>query len=257
MKIFKNNLVLILAIILTVFAVLPILAPIFAYLKLNFLSDPIYWVYQWFCHQRPWRSYHLFDYQLAVDARDLFIFLSLAIGAFSVHFKKIKPAKFMYALLISGVFTIPLAIDGIVQMIAEINAVNGTLPFYESTNLIRSVTGTLMGTGISFAFFPMLNLKIRQVNSLKESLKTFSLSIVVTLLFIPLIVLGWSLTSTKYKPSSSIIDHVQRYPGFNYEITFEGAHSTIVRVIKLPPNNFIERAKKLNREDLIDKYIAN
>lgn len=257
MKIFKNNLVLILAIILTVFAVLPILAPIFAYLKLNFLSDPIYWVYQWFCHQRPWRSYHLFDYQLAVDARDLFIFLSLTVGAYIVHFSKIRPVKFIYALLLAGLFTAPLAIDGIIQMLAEIRAFNGALPFYESTNLIRSITGTLMGTGIAFTVFPMLNPKIRQVNPLKESIKTFTFCIVVTLLFIPLIVLGWSLTSTKYKPSSFIVDHIQRYPGYNYEITFEGGHSTIDRVIKLPPDNFIERAKRFNREDLVDKYIAN
>lgn len=251
MKRIKENPVLILAIFLTIFAVLPILAPIFAYLKLNFLSDPIYSIYQWICHQRPWRSYHLFDYQLAVDARDLFIFLSLCVSAYIVHFKKIKPTKFSYTLLLAGLFTVPLAVDGIVQMIAEIKVINGELPFYESTNLIRSITGTLMGTGIAFAFLPMLNPRNRQIKQLKRSIRAFALSIVVSLIFIPVIVLAWSLSSTKYKPSSLLIDHAQRYPGYNYEITFEGGHSTINRIIKLPTEVFIERAKKYNRKDLI------
>lgn len=253
----KNKPVLIIAILLTIFAALPILAPIFAYLRLDFLSDPIYWFYQWFCHQRPWRSYHLFDYQLAVDARDLFIFLSLSIGAYFVHFSKIKPTKFIYAFIVAFLFTMPLAIDGIIQMIAEIKAINGELPFYESTNLIRSITGTFMGTGIALSIFPHFNPKSRQVYSINKIFKTFTFSVVVTLLFIPLIVLGWFLTSTKYKPSNFIIDHIQRYPGYNYEITFEGGHSTINRIIKQRPDNFIERAKRFNREHLINTYFTN
>jgi uncharacterized membrane protein len=255
LKNFEKNLVLYLAIVLTIFTVLPILAPIFAHLKLNFLADPIYWVYQWFCHQRPWRSYHLFDYQFAMDARMMLMFGSMAIGAFMIHFKNIQPLKIKNAFLLAILFTLPLAVDGVIQMIAELSVSSSTdIPFYESTNFIRSLTGLLLGTGIAYAVFPFLKIGNTSISKFGEIMKYVLINMLLSFLLIPTFVFFWHITSTKYKPGWIFIDHVQRFPGYNYEITPEGGHTSIKRLISLPVTTQIERANRYNREDLIEEY---
>lgn len=252
---FEKNLVLYLAVVLTIFTVLPILAPIFAHFKLNFLADPIYWIYQWFCHQRPWRSYHLFDFQFAMDARMMLMFGSMAIGAFAINFKNIQPLKIKNAFLLGILLTLPLAVDGVVQMIAELSVSSSRdIPFYESTNFIRSLTGLLLGTGIAYSVFPFLRTGNATISKFSEVMKYVLINIVFSFLLIPTFVFFWHITSTKYKPGWIFIDHVQRFPGYNYEITPEGGHTSIKRIIKLPVTTQLERAERYNRQDLIKEY---
>lgn len=255
LKRIERNLTLIVGIFFLVLAILPFLAPIFAHLGLHFLADPIYWLYQWLCHQRPWRSYHLFDYQVADCARNNFIYAGLASAALFTHFKKTSPLKGKTALILAILSIVPLGLDGVIQMIAEISASSSnSIPFYESTNLIRSIVGTILGTGVGLSIFPFLNTSVSGKSSIKEILKLFGLIFAMNLIAIPIIVLAWNVTSIKYKPSSPIIDHEQRFPGYNYEITSRAGHSTIKPIVDEPVDKYIQRAKKYNKQELLDEY---
>jgi uncharacterized membrane protein len=249
MKKIITKLPLIISLVFIIATLLAILAPLFAYLKLDYLSSPIYWFYQWFCHQRPWRSYHMFDYQYALDARMITLFLGLGIGGLLTYLKRLSPLKWKQALLLIVVMLIPMAVDGITQLVAELSMINNVyqLPFYESTNLIRSITGIFAGVGISVAIFPYLN-GTEFVDISKKYIKTILLGMFITSLSIPIIVFFWFVSSTKYKPSSIFIDSLQRFPGYNYEVTTGGGHSTINRVIKEPTNIYEQRERYYQKE---------
>lgn len=253
---FERKILLGLSIFLFVFTVLPIIAPIAAYLNLNFIADPIYWIYQWFCHQRPWRSYHLFDYQLAMDARMMLMFGSMAIASLLIYLKNLKPLKPFTAVIFAIIFIIPLGMDGVIQAIAEMTSYGGSdLPFYESTNLMRSITGTLFGIGVAFAIFPYLN-SFKQYASLKTYVQPIILTFVLSILFIFIIVFSWSISSKVYKPSHLLVDAKARFPGYNYEITTSAGHSTIGRVLNVNDEKlYLERAKYFEKEEYINDYI--
>ncbi|HLD03617.1 MAG TPA: DUF2085 domain-containing protein [Candidatus Dojkabacteria bacterium] len=238
---------------LSIFTVLPVLAPLFAKLGLIAPANIIYWIYQWFCHQRPWRSYHLFDYQYAMDARMMLMFGSMALAAWIIYFRKVKPLRPLSAVILAVAFTFPLAIDGIVQGVAEfISVQQNTLPFYESTNFIRSVTGLLLGTGIGFAIFPYLN-QFKGYTTVRAYVGSIIGNLLISFILIFIFVFIWNLTSFKYKPSSLFIDHLQRYPGYNYEITSAGGHITIERIIKEPEEPYIKRAERYGKTEYLNK----
>lgn len=60
---FRQHYIIIILILLSIFLFLPILAPIL--IKIGFFSPAklIYWVYSFFCHQLPFRSFFLFGHQ--------------------------------------------------------------------------------------------------------------------------------------------------------------------------------------------------
>lgn len=259
MKNKTSKLTLYLAIGLTVFTILPVLAPIFAKLGLTPLADMIYWSYQWFCHQRPWRSYHLFDYQLAMDARMMLMFGAMAVSSYVIYFKQIKPLKPVVAMIFGLLLIAPLGVDGVTQAIAEVSSLKDySLPLYESTNFIRSFTGLIFGVGIAFSVFPYLNYDQGKYSPLGLVIKNSLIAAAISFFIIPILVILWSLTSNKYTSSSFLIDSTRRFPGYNYEITSGAGHSTIKRTLDLKEENtYINRAKKYNRQDLLDQYFEN
>ena len=253
----KNNMLLYFGAFTTIYTLLPLLAPLFAHFGLTALSDSIYWLWQFFCHQRPWRSYHLFDYQFADCARCSLIFGSISVSTFIIHLKKIKPLRPKIAILFGILMTVPLALDGTVQLIAEVSKVSSAeITFYESTNLVRSITGAFLGTGIAFSLFPFLLSNGDTYTDIKEFLKIVLASFFISLLLVPIFVFMWFSTSTKYLPSNMLYDHVSRFPGYNYEITSSSGHSTIKRTYGVTNEEykFIARAKLYNKQDLLDAY---
>lgn len=230
----KINSQLLIVIGVSIFALLPILAPVFAHFGFTEVANIIYTVYQWFCHQRPWRSYHIFDYQIAYCAREVGTFSSIAVACFIVYKFKISPLRnwlLIVALLTVG--ALPMLIDGGIQFVAEIQAPNNIslLPFYESFDTTRSLTGILLGTTIAFIFFPYLSdvyndeSKANDVYKYDNWLASFVLSIIVSICLITLIVFTCYFTSNVYKPSSPFVDLTTRYPGYNYEIVTNGGHT--------------------------------
>ena len=85
------------------------------------------------CHQKAERSFFINDNQMPFCSRCTAIWLGLVIGlGFMVFYKIQLNEKFLFAILISFV---PIGVDGIGQLFG----------FWESTNVIRVITGLLIG----------------------------------------------------------------------------------------------------------------
>jgi uncharacterized membrane protein len=240
-----RNMPLVFGITILAMDIIAVLAPILAHFGFTTISHWIYFVYSFLCHQRPWRSIHLFDFQIAWCTRDLFIYLSMALSAFFVKAFKIRKVKW-YAALLS---ILPFALDGTIQMIAEINGVlnDKEVFFYASTNLIRMLTGTIFGTGAGLWLFSLLDETIeeeleeekseilntkfktktkseeRNPRAKLENLKYFLLIILICFISYLGLIQIWNVTSDKYKPSG-ILENVRYFPGYNYEVVGRGGH---------------------------------
>ena len=117
--------------------------------------------------------------------------------------------------------TIPIALDGGIQTIAEIlDAGKNVAQFYESNDLFRMITGTLFGLGVGFWMWPSLKDsfqvdKVADVSKEKLSiiarmriflgnslLKTiFSLFVFNFVLYLTIVGI-WNVTSPTHKPSN-------------------------------------------------------
>ena len=85
------------------------------------------------CHQKAERSFFINDNQMPFCSRCTAIWLGLVIGlGFMVFYKIQLNGKFLFAIIIS---LVPVGVDGIGQLFG----------FWESTNIIRVITGMLIG----------------------------------------------------------------------------------------------------------------
>ena len=85
------------------------------------------------CHQKAERSFFINDNQMPFCSRCTAIWLGFAIGlGFMVFYKIQLNEKFLFAILLS---LVPIGVDGIGQLFG----------FWESTNIIRVITGLLVG----------------------------------------------------------------------------------------------------------------
>jgi uncharacterized membrane protein len=182
--------------------VLPVLAPMLAFLKINFLAKAIYYVYSFFCHQLHWRSLHVCDYQYGWCTRCTFIWLNVLLTGIAVKVFKINRIKWYWY----AVFIMPLALDGIIQTIATLFGLTTISNiYYMSNNFIRMLTGTLFGIGFGFGIWT--NLQDSGIDTEKvEKKKSFSVlkltlvSLFVSIALYFLAVVIWNQTSTQYKP---------------------------------------------------------
>lgn len=214
----KENRILFLFLIgLLVLNILPILAPLLAKIGLPGISRLIYQVYSLFCHQRHWRSFHLYDYQFAWCIRDVFMYGTLLITLFISMIFELKPIKWKFIILL----IIPIALDGIIQTISEISVgTQNITPSYESNSLFRMMTGTLFSIALGFWMWPTLKESVMTQNTLKNMKqngvkKFYSLRfwfiIIIIMNFVSLIfyVQIWNLTSEKFRPSN-LLDTIPR-----------------------------------------------
>jgi len=105
------------------------------------LPRAIYWAGDIECHQIAERSYFLNDNQMPFCARDLGLFIGAALGLGLVTFYRYKIHP---VLLFVGLA--PMALDGGLQMLTD----------YESTNLLRIVTGAIAGLATALFLAHML-----------------------------------------------------------------------------------------------------
>ena len=85
------------------------------------------------CHQKVERSFFINDNQMPFCARCTAIWLGIAIGlGFMVYYMIQLDEKFIFFLLFS---LVPIGVDGVGQLFG----------FWESTNIIRVITGLLIG----------------------------------------------------------------------------------------------------------------
>lgn len=210
--------------VLTVLVILPVLAPIFYHLGLIEPAKIIYFIYSFFCHQFAPRSIHIYDYQFAWCARDTGIWLGIWLIALLIKLKKVKGIPWYWVIP----FVIPIALDGGLQTIftfLNIQA-NGALlnaPTYLSNNLLRFLTGSFFGIGLSLwiswqlfneepenkddkddqkSKLETVKSKLSEVivKSLPKVVIPFAILFIVYVGFIAL----WNITSVKIKPIDAL-----------------------------------------------------
>lgn len=170
--------------------------PIFMKLKFNTTGEILYKVYSIFCHQMPDRAIYIggkkllysenemisygysvmnsndpvrintesrkfygneeMGYKLGYCVRDWgiytgIIFTLILIIVVNFNFSKIYLPIRIFLL-------IPMIVDGIVQLVSAILFYYSIIPevFYESTNILRIITGLLFGIGFSLLCFPFI-----------------------------------------------------------------------------------------------------
>ena len=104
------------------------------YRDLGAVPHAVYWIGDAECHQIANRSYSLNGNQMPFCARDLGLFVGIALGfGFASFFRRKIPPLFVIVGLI------PIAVDGGVQAVTA----------YESNNLLRLTTGLVAGCVLS------------------------------------------------------------------------------------------------------------
>lgn len=125
--------------------------------RMSFPANFIYSAGDRMCHQKSERSFYLNGNQMPFCSRCTAIWLGLAIGLGSMLLYKIElDERFLFVILIG---LVPIGIDGIGQR----------LGFWESTNLIRSITGILTGVvcGIAIA---LIITEIKEIKKRKKKI---------------------------------------------------------------------------------------
>jgi uncharacterized membrane protein len=115
-------------------------APLLLYLDPPWISKLVYGVYGFFCHQDPSRSFFLFGNQVAICSRCLAFYSAALIMGLLLSLKDLRPLPASWALALA----FPAVADVTLQ------AVHLT----ESTNLLRTTTGLLLGMAVSLYLLP-------------------------------------------------------------------------------------------------------
>jgi len=91
-------------------------------------------------------------YKFAVCSRDVALYFAMFLGGIIYPFiRKIEEKKMLPAIYFIVAIS-PIALDGVVQLASII----GILPPYESTNMIRMVTGGLAGFAAAIYIIPII-----------------------------------------------------------------------------------------------------
>lgn len=131
----------------------PFLAPLLDAAGLHLPARIIYLVYRPTCHQLPERSFFIFGHQVAVCARCSALYVSfwgagLAYALASAVWRVRVPVWRAPALRWVGVAAIPLAVDGLTQLVG----------LRTSTNWVRTITGVLTGGAAGAFVYPYMHL---------------------------------------------------------------------------------------------------
>jgi uncharacterized membrane protein len=110
------------------------------------------------CHQKPERSFFIFGHQMAVCSRcfavySSFLTVGLAFGAWRSLTKRRWEEIPLWSL---GVLALPMALDGITQLVG----------LRESTQALRTITGTLVGAGVGLFVYPFLARAFQEAGSM-------------------------------------------------------------------------------------------
>lgn len=108
------------------------------------------------CHQKIERSFFINGNQMPFCARCTAIWLGLVIGIGFIIFFKIELNEKFILIIILGI--IPIAIDGFGQL----------LELWESTNIVRVITGLLIGIVCGAAIGIIID-ELKTIRSLKKS----------------------------------------------------------------------------------------
>jgi uncharacterized membrane protein len=92
-------------------------------------------------------------FKMPVCARDVGLYVAMLIGGLAYPFLRKLDSTTLYPAVFLVIAIVPLGIDGTVQLVSEL----GFLPFvYESSNLIRLLTGIIAGFAASMYAVPLI-----------------------------------------------------------------------------------------------------
>lgn len=126
--------------------------------EMPFPCNVIYSIGDSLCHQKADRSFFINGNQMPFCSRCMGIWIGLAIGlGFMVFYKLQLDRKFLFLIIIG---LIPIGIDGLGQLFG----------FWESTNVIRVITGLLTGIVCGAAIGLIIDeiREIRQAKNIKK-----------------------------------------------------------------------------------------
>lgn len=120
----------------------------------------IYKAFRLLCHQKPERCFYAFGHPMAVCSRCFSVYASfLTIGlAFAAWRALTKRHWEEIPLWMLGVLAIPMALDGLTQLVG----------LRESTQVLRTITGTLVGTGVGLFVYPFLARAFQEVKTIEK-----------------------------------------------------------------------------------------
>lgn len=107
-------------------------------------------------------------FKLPICSRDIGIYLAMLIGGLycyktrKIDSKDIPPSIWLVLALI------PLGIDGTTQLLSNFGISLPFIGFYESTNLVRLITGLISGIALPFYIFPLVNAYSRKAEEPKK-----------------------------------------------------------------------------------------
>jgi uncharacterized membrane protein len=104
------------------------------------VSDTIYQLFSYLCHQLPYRSLFYEDLKMPVCARCASIYVATALGLVFFRLKGFGKKEFKMNWLLFALLFAPTALDGTTQL----------LGWRESTNLLRLATGFPYGIGYAY-----------------------------------------------------------------------------------------------------------
>ena len=115
--------------------------------KIGIMITLYYNIFSLICHQKPERSYFVWDYQMPVCVRCFGIYLGIVLGALIYpFFKKLNNTK-IPKLKYLWFFITPIVFDGLCQ----------TLNLYPSPHYVRLLTGITASTSLVFYTLPLFN----------------------------------------------------------------------------------------------------
>jgi uncharacterized membrane protein len=146
------------------FIALPFLAPLLNATGFHLPAKIIFLIYRPTCHQLPERSFWVAGHQVAICARCSSIYVSFwVIGMTYALWATIYPSRIpawkappLWAI---GVAAIPLGLDGITQLFG----------FRTSTNLLRMITGSLVGATTAAVIYPYMHSGFKQARQVWET----------------------------------------------------------------------------------------
>jgi uncharacterized membrane protein len=115
-------------------------APLLPYLDPPWISKVVYRAYGFFCHQEPSRCFFLFGNQMAICSRCVAFYSAILVVGLLLSLRDLRPLRVHSAFALA----FPAMAD------VSLQAVHLT----ESTNLIRTITGLLLGTAVSLYLLP-------------------------------------------------------------------------------------------------------
>jgi len=183
---FAKHWLLVFNLLLGLYVGLPVLAPVLMSSGAQGPARLIYTLYKPMCHQLPWRSFFLFGeqayysqdylisqvgqepletlwtaqnfvgtpelgYKMSLCERDMAIYGTMLLAGmfFGLVRKHLKPLPWLALVL----FMVPMAIDGGLQFIG----------LYESTPVLRMITGGLFGLGVIWLAYPYFELGMQDI----------------------------------------------------------------------------------------------